>query len=100
MVALVRLMLPKALLPATTALGTLDKLGRENALKVGANVMMPNISPTASRELYEIYQDKICTGDTSIQCRGCIETRIKAFGHSIDLSVGDFVDIERNEKND
>jgi biotin synthase len=100
MVALVRLMLPKALLPATTALGTLDKLGRENALKVGANVMMPNISPTESRELYEIYQDKICTGDTSIVCRGCIETRIKAFGHSIDLSVGDFIDIERNEKND
>ncbi len=100
MVALVRLVLPKTLLPATTALGTLDKLGRENALKVGANVMMPNISPTESRELYEIYQDKICTGDTSIVCRGCIETRIKAFGHSIDLSVGDFIDIERNEKND
>lgn len=94
MVALVRLTLPKALLPATTALGTLDKLGRENALKVGANVMMPNISPTATRELYEIYQDKICTGDTSVQCRGCIEARIKAFGHDIDLSVGDYVDLK------
>lgn len=94
MVALVRLTLPKALLPATTALGTLDKLGRENALKVGANVMMPNISPTETRELYEIYQDKICTGDTSKQCRGCIETRIKAFGHDIDLGVGDYVDMK------
>ena len=94
MVALVRLILPKALLPATTALGTLDKLGRENALKVGANVMMPNISPTETRELYEIYQDKICTGDTSKQCRGCIETRIKAFGHDIDLGVGDYVDMK------
>ncbi len=94
MVALVRLTLPKALLPATTALGTLDKLGRENALKVGANVMMPNISPTATRELYEIYQDKICTGDTSVQCRGCIEARIKAFGHEIDLGVGDYVDMK------
>jgi biotin synthase len=94
MVALVRLILPKALLPATTALGTLDKLGRENALKVGANVMMPNISPTETRELYEIYQNKICTGDTSVQCRGCIETRIKAFGHDIDLGVGDYVDMK------
>jgi biotin synthase len=96
MVALVRLILPKSLLPATTALGTLDKLGRENALKVGANVMMPNISPTENRELYEIYQNKICTGDTSVQCRGCIETRIKAFDHEIDLGVGDYIDIERN----
>lgn len=95
MVSLVRLVLPKALLPATTALGTLDNLGRENALKVGANVMMPNISPTENRELYEIYQNKICTGDTSVQCRGCIENRIKAFGHEIDLGVGDNVDFER-----
>ncbi len=98
MVALVRLTLPKALLPATTALGTLDKVGREHALNAGANVMMPNISPTATRELYEIYQNKICTGDTSVQCRGCIETRIKAFKHEIDLSVGDYVDIERNDQ--
>ena len=97
MVALVRLILPKALLPATTALGTLHKLGRENALKVGANVMMPNISPTESRELYEIYQNKICTGDTSVQCRGCIENRINAFDHSIDLGVGDYYDMRGTE---
>lgn len=100
MVALMRLTLPKALLPATTALGTLDKLGRENALNVGANVMMPNISPTESRELYEIYQNKICTGDTSVQCRGCIENRIKAFDHQIDLGVGDHFDMRGNENND
>ncbi len=99
MVALVRIILPKTLLPATTALGTLDKLGRENALKVGANVMMPNISPTENRELYEIYQNKICTGDTSKQCRGCIETRIKAFGHDIDLGVGDYVDMKGMTEN-
>lgn len=90
MVALVRLTHPKALLPATTALGTLDKKGREKALNAGANVMMPNISPTENRELYEIYQNKICTGDTSVQCRGCIELRIKSFEHSVDLSVGDY----------
>jgi len=97
MVSLTRLILPKALLPATTALGVLHNLGRENALNVGANVMMPNISPTEKRELYEIYQNKICTTDTSAQCRGCIETRIVAFNHEVDLGVGDYVDMERDE---
>jgi biotin synthase len=94
MVALVRLLLPKALLPATTALGTLDKQGREKALYAGANVMMPNISPTKNRKLYEIYQNKICTGDTSVQCRGCIELKIKNHHHTIDLSCGDHYDRE------
>lgn len=94
MLALVRLTFPKVLLPATTALGTLDKQGREKALKVGANVMMSNISPSVTRNQYEIYQNKICTSDTSVQCRGCIELRIKAFGHEVDLSVGDYVDFE------
>lgn len=97
MVSLVRLTNKKALLPATTALGTLDKVGREKALNAGANVMMPNISPTENRELYEIYQNKICTGDTSVQCRGCIENRIKAFKHQVDLSVGDYP-YERKEQ--
>ena len=95
MVALVRLILPKALLPATTALGSLHAIGREKALKVGANVMMPNISPTENRALYEIYQNKICTTDTSNQCRNCIEARIMGVGHEIDLGVGDYLDFER-----
>lgn len=95
MVALVRLILPKALLPATTALGSLHPIGREKALKVGANVMMPNISPTENREKYEIYQNKICTTDTSDQCRNCIEARIVGVGHEIDLGVGDYIDFER-----
>lgn len=97
MVSLVRLVLPKALLPSTTALGTLSPIGREKALKAGANVMMPNISPTENREKYEIYQNKICTTDTSGQCRNCIEGRIVAFGHEIDLGVGDYVGFERKE---
>ena len=100
MVALVRLILPKALLPATTALGSLHTIGREKALKTGANVMMPNISPTENRELYEIYQNKICTSDTSNQCRNCIEGRIYGVGHVVDLGVGDHIDIERVTNND
>lgn len=94
MVALVRLLLPKALLPSTTALGTLDKLGREKALNAGANVMMPNISPTENREKYEIYQNKICTGDTADMCRNCVEGRISLFDHEVDLSRGDHIDIK------
>ena len=97
MVAMVRLILPKALLPSTTALGTLSPIGREKALKAGANVMMPNISPTENRIKYEIYQNKICTTDTSGQCRNCIEGRIVAFGHEIDLGVGDYVGFERKK---
>lgn len=98
MVALVRLILPKSLLPATTALGSLHPIGREKALKVGANVMMPNISPTENRDKYEIYQNKICTTDTSDQCRNCIEARIVGVGHEIDLGVGDYIDFERKEQ--
>ena len=89
MVALTRLMHPEVLLPATTALGSLHKIGREKALKVGANVLMPNISPTATRKDYEIYESKICIDDTADHCRNCIESRVVGVNHQIDLSVGD-----------
>lgn len=95
MVALVRLILPKSLLPAATALGSLHPIGREKALKVGANVMMPNISLTENRDKYEIYQNKICTTDTSDHCRNCIESRIVGVGHVIDLGVGDYYNFEK-----
>lgn len=90
MLALTRLMLPKVLLPSTTALGTLDNKGREKALKVGANVVMPNLSPTSVRELYELYQDKICTGDEAAHCRQCIEGRINSVGFQVDMGRGDY----------
>lgn len=90
MLALTRLMLPKVLLPSTTALGTLDNKGREKALKVGANVVMPNLSPTAVREKYELYQDKICTGDEAAHCRQCIEGRINSVGFKVDMGRGDY----------
>lgn len=92
MVALTRLMVPKALLPSTTALGTLDSLGREKAIKAGANVVMPNLSPTNVREKYEIYENKICTGDEAAHCRQCIENRINSTGSYVDMGRGDYVD--------
>ncbi|XMB87500.1 [FeFe] hydrogenase H-cluster radical SAM maturase HydE [Mycoplasmatota bacterium WC44] len=91
MVSLVRLICPEALLPSTTALGTLSNKGREMVLKSGANVVMPNLSPTEHREKYEIYQNKICTGDEAAHCRGCIETRIVFTGYEVDMSVGHHV---------
>ena len=83
MLGLVRLALPKVLLPATTALGTIHPNGRELALKVGANVVMPNLSPTDVRKKYLLYDNKICTGDESAQCRKCLENRVKSAGYKI-----------------
>ncbi|MEF2968741.1 [FeFe] hydrogenase H-cluster radical SAM maturase HydE [Paenibacillus sp. M1] len=89
MVALARLMVPDALIPATTALGSLDASGREKALKVGANVVMPNLSPLAVRKKYALYNNKICTGDESAACRHCLELRINSAGFSVDMGRGD-----------
>ena len=89
MVALTRLTLPAALIPATTALGSLDHKGREKGLKAGANVVMPNLTPTVNRKDYSLYDGKICTGDEAAECRICIESRIRSVGFDIDLSRGD-----------
>lgn len=89
MIALTRLLLPYALLPATTALGTIDQNGREKGIKAGANVVMPNLSPMVVREKYSLYDGKICTGYEAAECRTCIEKRIISSGFSIDMSRGD-----------
>ncbi len=88
LIAILRLMHPRALIPATTALGTLRPDGRELGLKAGANVVMPNLSPVRVRKLYELYDSKICTGEESAQCRGCLERRVTAAGYRIVTSVG------------
>lgn len=95
MIALTRLILPKALIPATTALGTIHPMGREYGLKAGANIVMPNLSPRVVRTKYAIYDNKICTGDEAAECRYCIENRIKNAGFEIDLSRGDNIDWRR-----
>ena len=95
MVALVRLLLPKALLPSTTALGTLSPTGREQGLLAGANVMMPNISPAENKIKYEIYQNKACSTETLLEYHNSLEKKVNSFGHVIDLSVGDCVGFER-----
>ena len=102
MLALIRLMLPKILLPATTALGSIDPLGREKGLKAGGNVVMPNLSPTSVREKYSLYDGKICTGDEAAECRSCIERRINAAGFNLEITRGDSLvlsDKEREKSN-
>jgi biotin synthase len=89
MVALTRLLLPRALIPATTALGTISPSGREKGLMAGANVVMPNLSPKNVRKLYALYDNKICTGDEAAECRLCMEGRLRDCGFQPDMSRGD-----------
>lgn len=97
MVAILRLMFPYALIPATTALGTIHPQGRELGLKAGANVVMPNLSPVKVRRLYELYDNKICTGEESAECRGCLEKRVASAGYRIVTARGDVACKSRRE---
>lgn len=90
MVALTRLILPNALIPSTTALGTIDPHGREKGLKAGANVVMPNLSPVKFRKLYSLYDNKICMGDEAAECRQCLEKRVESAGYKIVTDRGDW----------
>ena len=89
LLSILRLMFPYALLPATTALGTIHPNGRELGLKAGGNVVMPNLSPVKVRKLYELYENKICTGEEAAQCRGCLEARVRMAGYEIVTDRGD-----------
>jgi biotin synthase len=88
MVALIRIFLPYALIPATTALGSISPLGRESALKAGANVVMPNLTPRIHRADYQIYPGKICLGEEAAECRGCITRRITDIGRRVAAGPG------------
>ncbi len=89
LLSLIRLIKPNILLPATTALGTIDPKGREKGISAGANVVMPNLSPVEDRKKYSLYDNKVCTGDESAQCRSCIERRINSIGYRIVTARGD-----------
>lgn len=89
LLSIIRLMFPYVLLPATTALGTIHPKGREMGLKAGANVIMPNLSPSGVRELYSLYENKICTGEEAAECRRCLEARVQNAGYHIVSDRGD-----------
>ena len=90
LLSVIRLIHPHVLLPATTALGTLHPLGRERGIMAGANVVMPNLSPTEHRKDYAIYDNKICTGDEAAECRNCTEYRMRAIGYETVVDRGDY----------
>lgn len=89
MLSIIRIMIPKVLLPATTALATIHPRGRELGIQAGANVVMPNLSPVKVRGDYQLYDNKVCTGEESAQCKNCLEKRIESVGCKIAVSRGD-----------
>lgn len=88
-VALGRILTRNSLIPATTAMGTIDEYGREKALQAGANVLMPNWTPLGSREHYAIYPNKRCINEDPRLCQGCLEVRVMAIGRKIARDRGD-----------
>lgn len=91
LLSVIRILLPKALLPATTALGTIDPGGREKGILAGANVVMPNLSPVKNRKQYDLYDNKICTGEEAAECRGSLSRRIESVGYRLADERGDAV---------
>lgn len=90
LISILRLMLPSALIPATTALGTIHSEGREKGILAGANVVMPNLSPVGVRKKYELYDNKICTGEEAAECRFCLQNRMRKIGYEIVVDRGDY----------
>ena len=89
LLSIIRLIHPNILLPATTALGSIDEMGREKGILSGANVIMPNLSPTCVRAKYEIYNNKLFSGSESAQELQALKTRIKDIGYEIVTDRGD-----------
>ena len=93
MLGLIRLLLPRVLLPATTALGTIDPEGREKGILAGANVVMPNLSPLQVREKYLLYDNKICTGDEAAESLNHLKEWMEKIGYHITVDRGDSLNI-------
>ena len=90
LLSIIRLMNPRILLPATTALGTIAPKGRELGVLHGANVVMPNLSPLEHRKDYSLYDNKLCTGDEAAECIRCLSGRMKTIGYEIVTDRGDY----------
>lgn len=87
MIAILRMMMKDINIAATTAMQAIDKLGREKAIKIGANVIMPNVTPGKFRNEYNLYENKPCTDEEALDCLNCIEARISIAGDKIGLGM-------------
>ena len=83
MIAALRLLLPDINIAAATALQAIDPMGREKALRYGANVIMPNITPTTHRKDYTLYENKPCTDEGADDCTNCLSIRVEMAGREI-----------------
>lgn len=92
MLGLIRLLLPKVLLPSTTALGSICNTGRELGILAGANVIMPNLSPPHFRKAYSLYNNKLSTGAESAEGLHDLRTRMEKIGYHIAVHRGDSLD--------
>ena len=90
LMSLCRIMLPDVLLPATTALGTLDGEGRKRGVLAGANVIMPNLSPLAVREKYMLYDGKSISGDDAGESLDILRRHMQEIGYELQVGRGDY----------
>jgi biotin synthase len=97
MIALTRLVLKDVNIAATTALQTLDPEGREKGVQAGANIIMPNITPTDYRKFYQLYNNKPCLDENARQCKSCLERRVQAAG--AEIGYGEWGDSKHFKKN-
>lgn len=97
MLGLLRLMLPKVLLPATTALGTIHPRGRELGILAGANVVMPNLSPMKVRDKYLLYNNKIHTDEEAAESIEKLKEQMNSIGYQIVVSRGDSLNVGGND---
>ncbi|MEE1085977.1 MAG: [FeFe] hydrogenase H-cluster radical SAM maturase HydE [Schaedlerella sp.] len=97
LLSIIRIILPKVLLPATTALATASEDGREKGLKAGANVVMPNLSPLNNRKKYDLYDNKVSTGGEAAESLEMLKKLIEKAGYRMVKERGDAVDVKRQE---
>ena len=96
MIAILRIMMKDINIVAATALQAIDPIGREKAIKVGANIVMPNITPGRYRDSYKLYDNKPCTDDSAEDCKSCLEARISLA--DAEIIYGDWGDTKHYEK--
>ena len=97
MVATLRLLMPDINIAAATALQAIDPAGREKALTIGANILMPNLTPCDYRKEYQLYEDKPCLDEDAELCRNCLEARIELAG--CEIGYGEWGDSKHFSKN-
>lgn len=98
MLGLIRLLLPNVLLPATTALGTINPQGRELGILAGANVIMPNLSPLEVRSKYSLYDNKLAAGEETAEGLADLHKSMAQIGYSIKVDRGDYIPRRQDPK--